>query len=193
MLNLAIETPARWLDQVRAHLEDLIVDHGHCEKKAAGVAMNLLFSYVDDVDLVRTMAEIVEEELSHFRQVLDLCTRRGIRFRRIPPSLYGAKLHETIRKSEPERAIDRLLVAALIEARSCERFGLLRDALAKADPELSAFFGSLFESEARHHGSYVRLALTYGREPAVKARLKELAEQEAAIVAEGDPRPRMHS
>src|SRR5436305_13735698 len=122
MLNLLGETPARWLHQVDGHLEELILDHAHCEKKAAGVAMNLLFAYVDNVPLVRAMSEIVQEELTHFHQVLDLCQARGIRFRKVPPSSYGVRLHALIRKEEPGRAVDRLIVAALIEARACERF-----------------------------------------------------------------------
>ena len=193
MLSLLSESPERWLTQVVGHLDELLIDHAHCEKKAAGAAMNLLFSYVDHVALIRAMSEIVREELEHFHQVLDICERRGIRFRKLPPSVYGAKLHAFIRKEEPNKAVDRLLVAGLIEARSCERFAVLRDALAQADPELSAFYGSLFESEARHHSTYVRLARDFADEEVVKARLAELAAEEARIIAEGDPRPRMHS
>ncbi len=191
MLNLQAPTPARWLDQVRASLDELLIDHAHCEKKAAGVALGLLVAYVEHLDLCRAMTEIVKEELDHFQLVLDLLGRRGIRFRRIPPSRYGEKLHALIRKGEPERAIDRLLVSALIEARSCERFGLLRDHL--DDAELAAFFGSLFESEARHHSTYVRLAATFAPADLVHERLHVLAKEEARIITEGETLPRMHS
>jgi tRNA-(ms[2]io[6]A)-hydroxylase len=191
MLNLHAPSPDRWLRQVTENLDELLIDHAHCEKKAAGTAMNLLFAYVDDVALCRAMTEIVQEELSHFHLVLDLLGRRGVRFRKIRPSRYGGRLHALVRKGEPARAVDRLLVAALIEARSCERFGLLRDGL--ADRELAAFFGALFESEARHHSTYVRLARAFATEDMVSARLKELAEAEAAIIAEGDDVPRVHS
>jgi tRNA-(ms[2]io[6]A)-hydroxylase len=191
MLNLAEPTPKRWLKQVQGNLDELLIDHAHCEKKAAGTAMNLLFSYVENVELCRAMTEIVQEELSHFHQVLDLLARRGIRFRRVRPSQYGEKLRGLINKIEPGRAVDRLLVAALIEARSCERFGLLRDHL--DDPELAAFFGSLFESEARHHTTYVRLARAFTPEQRVLRRLQELAAEEARIMLEGDDVPRMHS
>src|SRR3954471_23135350 len=105
MLNLSSTTSDRWLRQVETHLEELLLDHAHCEKKAAGVAMNLLFAYVDHVPLVRAMSEIVQEELSHFHQVLDLCEARGIRFRKVPPSPYGSRLHGLIRKEEPGRAV----------------------------------------------------------------------------------------
>jgi tRNA-(ms[2]io[6]A)-hydroxylase len=191
VLNLATPTPARWLTQVQPHLDLLLIDHAHCEKKAAGVAMNLLFSYVEHADLTRAMTEIVQEELDHFHQVRAILDRRGIRFYKLSPSSYGSKLHELVRKHEPERAVDRLLVAGLIEARSCERFGLLRETI--ADRELADFYGSLFESEARHHSTYVRLAKDFLDEAAVHQRLHELAEAEGAIIAAGEDKPRMHS
>jgi tRNA-(ms[2]io[6]A)-hydroxylase len=191
MLSLHAPTPARWLDQVQARLDLLLIDHAHCEKKAAGVAMNLLFAYVEHAELTRAMTEIVAEELDHFHQVRALLDRRGIRFYKLPPSRYGERLHQLVSKHEPLRAVDRLLVAGLIEARSCERFGLLRDHL--ADRELAAFYGSLFESEARHHSTYVRLAKEFLPEDAVRDRLTELSAAEAAIVAQGEPEARMHS
>src|SRR5476651_2191488 len=191
MLNLRAPTPARWLTQISGNIEELLIDHAHCEKKAAGVAMNLLFAYVDEVELARAMTEIVQEELSHFHLVLDLLERRGIRFRKIPPSKYAERLRALANKLEPMRAVDRLLIAALIEARSCERFGLLRDHL--ADAELAEFFGSLFESEARHHSTYVRLAKLFAPEDRVNQRLEELAIAEGRIIEEGEELSRVHS
>jgi tRNA-(ms[2]io[6]A)-hydroxylase len=191
MLNLASTTSPRWLEQVREHQPELLLDHAHCEKKAAGTAMNLIFAYVENVELVREMTEIVNEELAHFHLVLDLLAAREIRFRRITPSAYGRRLSELIRKDEPHKAIDRLLIAALIEARSCERFAMLRDHL--PDAELATFYGSLFESEARHHSTYVRLAKAYASDEEVHRRLEELAAEEATIIAEGEAAPRMHS
>jgi len=191
MLSLQSDSAARWLAQADGQLEEILVDHAHCEKKAAGVAMNLLFSYVDHFDLARAIAEIVTEELEHFHLVLDLLERRGIRFRKLAPSSYGRRLHDLIRGAEPGRAVDRLLVAGLIEARSCERFALLRDHA--PDAELRSFYGGLFESEARHHATYVRLACGFAAEEEVRARLQELAAAEAAIIERGDSMPRMHS
>jgi tRNA-(ms[2]io[6]A)-hydroxylase len=191
MLSLHSPSPRRWLEQVLPEVPALLIDHAHCEKKAAGTALNLIFAYVDRIELCREMADIVDEELSHFRMVLDLLERRDIRFRRLVPSSYGRQLNDLVRKLEPARAIDRLLVAGLIEARSCERFGLLREHL--ADRELAAFYDDLFESEARHHSTYVRLASGFGAEETVRARLAELAEAEAEIIARGDSLPRMHS
>ncbi len=191
MLNLQSATHERWLRQVGEHLDQILIDHAHCEKKAAGTAMNLLVAYIENQDLCRAMTEIVNEELAHFHLVIDLLNRRGIRFRRQTPSQYGRRLNDLVRKQEPQRAVDKLLVAGLIEARSCERFDLLRKHI--QDRELADFYDSLFESEARHHSTYVRLAKHYASDDVVHARLKELAAEEARIIAEGEELPRMHS
>ena len=122
MLSLKSSTAPWWLGEVEGHLEEVLIDHAHCEKKAAGTALNLIFAYVDRPSLVRELTPIVSEELAHFRLVLDLIEERGIRFRRLVPSSYGRKLNDLVRKQEPAKAVDRLLVAALIEARSGERF-----------------------------------------------------------------------
>jgi tRNA-(ms[2]io[6]A)-hydroxylase len=191
MLSLVSSTAPWWLETVERHLEEVLIDHAHCEKKAAGTALNLIFAYVDRVELVRELTPIVGEELAHFRMVLDLIESRGMKFRRLVPSSYGRKLNELVRKQEPGRAIDRLLVAALIEARSCERFALLRDRL--KDAELAEFYGSLFASEARHHATYVDLARLFDRMGEVDARLAELAAAEGAIIDGGDGLARVDS
>jgi tRNA-(ms[2]io[6]A)-hydroxylase len=191
MLHLQSTTRERWLEQVDACLDEVLIDHAHCEKKAAGTALNLIFHYVEDRELCVEMTEIVREELEHFHLVLDLLARRGIRFRRLKPSQYGRKLNDLVRKQEPQRAVDRLLVAGLIEARSCERFQALAEHV--ADEELATFYRSLFESEARHHATYTRLATHFADEAVVMRRLDELAAAEAAIIAEGEPLARMHS
>jgi tRNA-(ms[2]io[6]A)-hydroxylase len=163
MLGLKSATDPGWLRHVDTDLESILIDHAHCEKKAAGTAMNLMFAYgTRGPELCRELSEIVVEELEHFRQVLDILDERGIRFTSQKPGPYGRLLADLVRKGEPLRAIDRLLVAGLIEARSCERFSLLRDHV--ADRQLAEFYGSLFESEARHHGTYVRLARQFGTE-----------------------------
>lgn len=190
MLSLKSSTAPWWLERVEENLEEILLDHAHCEKKAAGTAMNLIFAYVDRVELVRQLSPIVTEELAHFQLVIDLIESRGMRFRRLTPSNYGQQLAELVRKLEPGRAIDKFLVAALIEARSCERFSLLRDRL--QDRALAEFYGSLFESEARHHATYVQMALLFAPEEVVFARLQELAAMEAEIIDRGDERPRMH-
>jgi tRNA-(ms[2]io[6]A)-hydroxylase len=191
MLNLHSSSPDRWFAHVREHVDELLIDHAHCEKKAAGTAMNLLFAYVENQALCREMTEIVREELEHFHLVLELLCQRNIRWRRIKPSEYGRKLNDLVRREEPHKAVDRLLVAGIIEARSCERFGILRDQL--PDAELAKFYDSLFESEARHHSTYVRLAKDFAPEETIRTRLAELAAAEAQIIAAGEALPRMHS
>ncbi len=193
MLSLQSSSSERWLQRVDVNLDEILIDHAHCEKKAAGTAMNLIFAYVENEDLCREMTEIVNEELEHFHMVLDLLKRRQIPFRRLKPSSYGRKLNDLVRKNEPEKAVDRLLVASLIEARSCERFDFLRKHMEERDAELATFYGSLFESEARHHTTYVRLAKYFAPEDVVKQRLQELSAREAEIIAEGDDMARMHS
>ncbi|MGC3971969.1 MAG: tRNA-(ms[2]io[6]A)-hydroxylase [Pirellulales bacterium] len=191
MLSLKSSTAPWWLGTVETHVEEVLIDHAHCEKKAAGTALNLIFAYVDRLPLVRELTPIVNEEMAHFRLVLDLLEDRGMRFRRLVPSSYGRKLNDLVRKQEPGKAIDRLLVAALIEARSCERFCLLRDRL--ADKALAEFYGSLYASEARHHAVYVELAKLFGSEEEIRTRLDELSAAEAAIIDEGDDLARVHS
>jgi tRNA-(ms[2]io[6]A)-hydroxylase len=191
MLSLKSDTGSRWLTQVDDDLESVLIDHAHCEKKAAATAMNLLGSYIENRPLCQQMIEIVNEELEHFQMVLDLLEQRGIRFRRLKPSSYGRRLHEHVRKQEPDRAVDRLLVASLIEARSCERFAQLAEHV--SDPQLTKFYRSLFEAEARHHATYVRLACDFAGESEVRQRLEQLSDCEAAIIADGDDFARMHS
>ena len=191
MLGLKSATSQRWLRQVDQHLDQVLIDHAHCERKAAATGMNLLMAYVENEELCRAMTEIVNEELEHFHLVLQLLKSRGIRFRRLRPGGYGRKLLGLVRKGEPNRAVDRLLISGLIEARSCERFSRLRDHV--KDAELAEFYGSLFESEARHHATYTRLAHDYESEQMVRQRLSELSVAESEIIDEGDPLPRMHS
>ncbi|KLU04159.1 tRNA-(ms[2]io[6]A)-hydroxylase [Rhodopirellula islandica] len=193
MLHLQSESTKRWLEQVDNHLDELLLDHAHCERKAASTAMNLMNAYTENLDICREMATIVEEELEHFFMVVDILKQRDIPFRRIGPGPYGRKLNGLIRQNDPNRAVDRLLVASLIEARSCERFRLLAEHVAERDPELSAFYAGLFESEARHHTTYVKLAEHFADRESVRDRLTELSKLESEIIAEGSDLPRMHS
>ncbi len=191
MLSLQSISSSKWLWQVDSALDEILIDHAHCEYKAAATAMSLMGSYIENPDLCREMTQIVAEELEHFQLVLDLLKKRGIDFRRQQTGHYGRELNALVRPNEPQRGVDRLLVAGLIEARSCERFSLLADHV--PDLELAEFYRSLFESEARHHTTYVRLAKQFADDETVRGRLKELSLAEAAIVARGNPLPRMHS
>jgi tRNA-(ms[2]io[6]A)-hydroxylase len=193
MLNLASTSKTRWLEQVDQSLEDVLIDHAHCEHKAAATAMSLMGSYIENQELCEEMTRIVEEELEHFHMVLKLLESRSIAFVRQQPGHYGKALKQLVRPNEPDRAVDRLLVAGLIEARSCERFSLLAEHVQERDAELAGFYSSLFESEARHHTTYVKLAKHFAPSDEVHQRLKELAALEAEIIDQGNPLPRMHS
>lgn len=193
MLHLQSESTTRWLSQVDNSLPELLIDHAHCERKAASTAMNLMNAYTENRELCLEMTRIVEEELEHFHSVLELLDRRGIPFKRLQPGRYGSRLNVLISKNEPQRAVDRLLVASLIEARSCERFRLLATHIRERDNELADFYASLFESEARHHTTYVALAEFYAPRAKVRERLDQLSREESQIIAEGCELPRMHS
>jgi tRNA-(ms[2]io[6]A)-hydroxylase len=157
----ALQQPTSWtwVEQALAHLDLILLDHSQCERKAAGVALNLIFRYPSSTQLVRQLTAIAREELDHFEQVNQWLERRGIPLASLSPSPYGAKLTAQIRRHEPDRLLDSLLVAALIEARSHERLGLL--ATHCPDLELAEFYQGLMTSEARHYGVYWVLADTY--------------------------------
>ena len=191
MLALAAPTHPSWAPRVLAELDELLLDHAHCEKKAAGMAVTLIFRYPQHAFLLEPLSRLAREELAHFEEVLRLLARRGQGFRPLRASPYAGRLRRCLRRWEPERLLDLLLCSALIEARSCERFGLLAETV--QDAELAAFYRGLLAAEARHHQSYVDLAGSVAPAREVRARLAELAEREAAILAEVPPGPRMHA
>jgi len=180
-----------WVEQAIANLDVILLDHSHCERKAAGVALNLMFRYPSHTKLVRQLTAIAREELEHFEQVNQWLERRGIPLAPLASPPYGAGLKALIRKSEPNRLLDSLLVSGLIEARSHERLGLL--ATHCHEQELAEFYQSLMASEARHYGIYWVLADTYFERDVVKQRLDELAIQESELLATLYPEPRIHS
>jgi len=193
MLHLRTESTPRWLSQVDQHLEEVLIDHAHCERKAASTAMNLMNSYTENRALCQEMTRIINEELEHYHMVMAILDARGIAFRRLSSGPYGRRLNALIRPQEPDRAVDRLLIASLIEARSCERFRRLADHVRPRDAELADFYAGLFESEARHHTTYVKLAEHFAPRRDVQRRLDQLSAEESEIIAAGSDLPRMHS
>jgi tRNA-(ms[2]io[6]A)-hydroxylase len=192
MLHLASATDRGWAGRALAHLDAILLDHAHLEKKAAGAAVTLLFRHPEVAALQAPLAALAREELAHFEGVLGHLARRGVPFARQRPGRYAGRLHRIARSDPAHQLLDALLVAAVIEARSCERLGLLADALPTEDPALARFYHSLLAAEARHHGEYVRLAETCRPRAVVAARLAEIAAHEAAALAEGPFEPRLH-
>ncbi len=191
MLSLASTTGRAWVERACAHLDEILLDHAHCEKKAASTAVSLLFKYAERRELLVTLSQLAREELGHFEQVLAQLAAHGVAFRHQVPSPYAGQLMKAIRAREPERLVDTLLCSALIEARSCERMRLLADAL--DDPALASLYRGLLAAEARHHETYVELATAVAPDARVRTRLRELALHEAAVLASAPPIARLHA
>jgi tRNA-(ms[2]io[6]A)-hydroxylase len=191
MLGLARPTSPDWVTRALARLDEVLVDHAHCEKKAASTAVSLLFRYPERTAMLPVLSALAREELLHFEQVLALLARRGVSYGRLTPSSYATELLAAVRPDEPARLLDTLLCLSLIEARSCERMKLL--AAVVADDDLRGFYRGLLASEARHHQQYVDLALEVAAEALVRARLRELALHEAAVLDAAPALARMHS
>ena len=191
---LAAPSSASWLEQATARPDLVLIDHAHCERKAAGVALQLMFRYPSDEALGAVLSPLAREELEHFELVLQLLQRRGIPLRSLPAPAYGATLTAAARRAEPERMLDAFLVAGLIEARSHERMALL--AAHSPDAELQDLYAELLASEARHFGLYWCLCEErFGRERTV-ARLEQLAAVELEALTGTLAQPdavRMHS
>ena len=188
-----LQTPTQdaWIKQALDNLDIILLDHSHCERKAAGVALNLMFRYSSNTILVRKLTAIAQEELEHFEQVNQWLEQRNIPLGPLSSPPYGAKLRAAMRHQEPERFLDSLLVSALIEARSHERLGLLGNYC--PDEQLAKFYRSLMASEARHYGIYWVLADTYFERKMVQQRLEELSTIESEILSILHPQPRIHS
>ena len=189
--ELAAPTAPAWTRCVIAGLDELLVDHAHCEKKAAGTALNVIFRYPRHTDLLDPLSRLAREELVHFEQVLALLRARGVAFAAQKPAPYAGRLRAETRSADPGRLVDALLCSALIEARSCERFALL--ALAVPDSGLRDFYTGLHAAESRHQRVYVELAGSFAPRAELLARHRELAALEAAILAETPLAPRMHA
>lgn len=190
MLHLASKTHPDWARRVLCEIDDLLLDHAHCEKKAAGTAINLMFRYPRQDFLMAPLSRLAREELLHFEEVLRFIARRGRRFAPQKPSPYAGRLRERARSREPDRLLDTLLCCALIEARSCERFVQLAEAA--EDRALGRFYAGLLVAEARHHDVYLALAREVSERGKVEERLAQLAAHEARVIASAPDWPRIH-
>ena len=191
MLHLSSSSSIAWLDRAVANIDEVLVDHAHCERKAAAMALQLVGRYPSHIELIVPLSELAREELEHFELVVGVIRKRGGEFEAMKASPYAGELMKLIRRREPEQLLDTLLCSALIEARSCERMQLLSRAL--TDASLANLYDGLLASEARHHTLYVDLARRYFDEETVRSRLEEVSRHEAQVIAAAPPWPRMHT
>jgi tRNA-(ms[2]io[6]A)-hydroxylase len=192
-LGLELPTDPRWVDIASMNVREILVDHAYCEQKAASSCISLIILFPEKDKLVEVLTPVVAEEWSHFERVIKELTRRGYSLGRQRKDEYVAELNKLVRTggSRDQLLLERLLLNALIEARSCERFKILWKNI--PDKELSDFYYELMVSEAGHYRNFLQLAKEYIPEKTVEARWRELLAQEAEIMKNLDPRgDRMH-
>ncbi len=185
-------TPDGWLDEASERLPEMLLDHANCELKAASTALGFLYRYPERTALAQRMSRLAREELRHFEQVRTIMDDMEIPFERLSASRYAGRLREAVRPDEPYKLLDMLLIGALIEARSCERFAKIAPRL----PErLGRFYGGLLASEARHFEHYIAFAKSECgvNEGEIDARLDELKALEASLITQPDDEFRFHS
>ncbi len=192
MLHLKLPTDPRWVNIVEKNIEDILTDHAYCEQKAASAAISFIVGFPDYTELVSEMSDLAQEEMSHFTMVHDLMKERGLTLGRERKDVYVNKLRFYFPKggSRLESLINRLLVAALVEARSCERFRLLSEEL--EDKKLAKFYRKLMISEAGHYTMFLKFARQYGDHELVDKKWQELLEYEASVMKELSVSETMH-
>lgn len=179
MLELRYTTASSWVRTVMEHFDDFLLDHAAAEKKASGVAVSMLSHYPDKPELVKAMIDLSIEEMTHFREVVKILLERGLTLGADRQDHYVGRLRKLTRNGREAYFLDRLLIAAVIEARGCERFALVAEALPEG--ALRKFYRAITASEARHGNLFVGLAETYFEPPEVQARLDEILDNEALI------------
>ncbi len=189
---LPCPTPDLWVETALKPENQavLLIDHANCEKKAASTALNLIYRYIDNFELLNKMSRLAREEMRHFEQVIAIMKKRGIDYQNLNAARYAAGLRSKVRTHEPAKLVDTLIVGAFIEARSCERFAKLAPHL---DPELQKFYLSLLTSEGRHYKDYLSLARKAAGEVEVEKRIAVFREQEQELVEAPDGEFRFHS
>ncbi|WP_341215125.1 tRNA-(ms[2]io[6]A)-hydroxylase [uncultured Wocania sp.] len=183
MLGLKLPTDPRWVNIVEKNIEDILTDHAFCEQKATSTAISLIVSFPEYTELVQEMVALVKEEISHFKMVHDIIIKRGWTLGRDRRDDYVVQLIKFFPKggSRTTQLVHRLLYAALIEARSCERFRLLSEEL--QDKELADFYRKLMVSEANHYTMFLGFARQYGNKKEVDTKWQQLLEYESKIMA----------
>lgn len=192
-LGLELPTDPRWINIAEKNIEDILVDHAYCEQKAASSCISLIIQYPEKERLVEMLTPVVAEEWAHFERVIEQLRKRGYKFGHPRKDEYAEELYKVIVKggSREQQLVERLLMNALIEARSCERFKLLWKNI--GDQELSIFYYELMISEAGHYKNFLQLAREYMPDDYVTKRWNELLAQEAEIMKRMEVRgDRMH-
>jgi tRNA 2-(methylsulfanyl)-N6-isopentenyladenosine37 hydroxylase len=189
---LRVPTPAAWIAQACALPDLLLIDHANCEKKAASTALALMFAYAEDLELTDKMSRLAREELRHYEQVAKLIRSLGVVPQRLAPGRYAERLRRLVARSEPQREVDLMICGAFIEARSCERFAALGEAIGAP---LSDLFKGLHNAEARHYRVYLELARRAAKRAgvALEARVPQFAALEAELITLPDTVFRFHS
>jgi tRNA-(ms[2]io[6]A)-hydroxylase len=172
------------------NIPTLLIDQANCEKKAAGTAVSLIYRYVDKHDLLQRMSRLAREELRHFEQVLKILGAMAIPYGHLSPSRYAGSMRALMRTSEPGRLVDQLLVGAIVEARSCERFCGMAE---RSSGTLRDFYRRLFADEARHYSVYLDLARRYADAAALDVRLASFLDRDRELVLAPDAEFRFHS
>lgn len=192
MLGLKLPTDPRWVNIVEKNIEEILTDHAYCEQKAASTAISLIVTHPEYSELVTAMTALAKEEISHFKMVHDRILKRGLVLGRDRRDEYVVKLMTFFPKggSRVTNLVHRLLYAALIEARSCERFRLLSENL--EDKELAEFYRSLMVSEANHYTMFLNFARKYGDRKVVDQKWQDLLEFEAEIMRDLGKKETMH-
>lgn len=190
MLPLVTPTPTAWVELVLANFDEFLLDHAACERKASATGMSFVVRYPDRTRLLEPMIAFAREELEHFHQVYRLIEARGLTLRADNKDPYVEPMIRWVRGGRDERLLDRLVMGGVVEARGCERFGLVAEGLPAG--ELKDFYAELTRSEARHVGLFHRLARSYFSAEQVDARVAELLALEAEIIAGLPLRPALH-
>ncbi len=192
MLKLKLPTDPRWVNLAENNIEEILTDHAFCEQKAASTAISLLVTYPEHSELVTEMSAIAIEEMAHFQMVHKIILKRGFTLGRERKDEYVLRINQFFPKTgnRDERLINRLLIAALIEARSCERFKVLSDNI--SDQELSDFYRKLMVSEANHYTMFLRLARHYGKREEVDAKWEALLEFEGEVIRDFGKKEHIH-
>lgn len=192
-LGLNLPTDPRWANVAEKSIAEILIDHAYCEQKAASSGISLIVQYPEKEELVEMLTDLVAEEWSHFERVLEMMKKRNIKLDKKRKDEYVAAINEIIKKggSRDEQLVERLLLNALIEARSCERFKILHQNI--QDEELSKFYYELMVSEAGHYNSFLDMAKRYLPEDQVMRRWSEFLAAEAEILTTMEVRAdRMH-